>query len=60
MDGLIFTMQLQEIVQTLSSAKTPKKDGKGNGYVDIVTHHIPLLNAMRTASRKAFKSVFCS
>lgn len=29
-DGLVFTMQMQEIVQTLSAAKAPKKDGKGN------------------------------
>lgn len=59
-DGLVFTMQMQEIVQTLSAAKAPKKDGKGNTYVDVITHHMPLLDAMRTASRKAFTSAFCS
>ena len=59
-DGLDFTMQMQEIVQTLSAAKAPKKDGKGNIYVDVITHHMPLLDAMRTASRKAFTSAFCS
>ena len=59
-DGLIFTMQMQEIVQTLSAAKAPKKDGKGNRDVDVITHHMPLLEAMRTASRKAFMSAFCS
>lgn len=59
-DGLVFAMQMQEIVQTLSAAKAPKKDGKGNSYVDIMTHHMPLLDAMRTASRKAFTSAFCS
>ena len=58
-DGLIFTMQLQEIVETLSAAKAPKKDGKGNPYVDVVSVHMPLLEAMQTASRKAFKSAFC-
>ena len=26
-DGLVFTMQMQEIVETLSAAKAPKKDG---------------------------------
>ena len=31
-DGLVFTMQMQEIVETLSAAKAPKKDGKGNPY----------------------------
>lgn len=60
MDGLVFMMQMQEIVQTLSAAKAPKKDVKGNAYVDVITHHMPLLDAMRTASRKAFTSVFCS
>ena len=59
-DGLVFTMQMQEIVQTLSAAIAPKKDGKGNTYVDVITHHMPLLDAMRTASRKAFTSAFCS
>ena len=54
-DGLIFTMQMEEIIQTLSAAKAPKKDGKGNPYVEAITHHMPLLDAMRTASRKAFE-----
>lgn len=59
-DGLIFTMQVQEVLQSLSAAKAPKKDGKGNVYADIVRHHMPLLDAMKTASRKAFLSAFCS
>ena len=59
-DGLIFTMQMQEIVELLSAAKAPKKDGKGNLYADITNMHMPVLDAMQTASRKAFKRVFCS
>ncbi len=58
-DGLIFTMQMQKIVETLSAAKAPKKDGKGNSYVDVFNAHMPLLEAMQTASRKAFKRAFC-
>ncbi|MFR6171720.1 MAG: ISLre2 family transposase [Blautia sp.] len=58
-DGLVYTMQMQEIVETLSAAKAPKKDGKGNPYVDVVNMHMPLLEAMQTASRKAFKRAFC-
>ena len=58
-DGLVYTMQMQEIVETLSAAKAPKKDGKGNPYVDVVNVHMPLLEAIQTASRKAFKRVFC-
>ena len=58
-DGLVFTMQMEEIVKTLSAAKSPKKDGKGNPYIEAITHHMPLLDAMRTASRKAFERAFC-
>lgn len=57
-DGLIFPMQMKEIVQTLSAAKAPKKDGKGSAYADRITHHMPLLDAMRTASRKVFARAF--
>lgn len=59
-DGLVFTMQIQEVIQSLSAAKAPKKDGKGNAYAEIIRHHMPLLDAMKTASRKAFTSAFCS
>ena len=54
-DGLIFTLQMQEVVEILSAGRTPKKDGKGNPYVDILTHSMPLFEAAQTASRKAFK-----
>lgn len=59
-DGLVFTIQMQEIVEMLSAAKAPKKDGKGNPYVDVVSAHMPLLEAMQTASRKVFKKAFCN
>ena len=58
-DALVFTMQKQEIVETLSAAKAPKKDGKGNSYVDVVSAHMPIVEAMQTASRKALKKAFC-
>ena len=58
-DGLVFTMQMKEIIETLSASKAPKKDGKGNPYVDVFGAHMPLLDAMQTASRKAFKKAFC-
>ncbi len=57
-DGLIFTMQMQQVIETLSAAKAPKKDGKGNIYADLINCHMPLLDAMQTASRKAFKRAF--
>ena len=34
-DGLIVTSALTEITETLSAAKAPKRDGKGNPYPDI-------------------------
>ena len=58
-DGLVFIMEMEEAVKTLSAAKAPKKDGKGNPYVEAITHHVPLLDAMRTASRKAFERAVC-
>ena len=58
-DGLVFTLQMQEIIETLSAAKAPKKDGKGNPYADVINAHMPILDAMQTASRKAFKKAFC-
>ncbi len=53
-DGLIFTLQMREVIEILSAAKTPKKDGKGNSYADRIRMHIPLLDAMQSASTKAF------
>ena len=58
-DGLIFTPQMQEIAETLSAAKAPRKDGKGNPYAEVISAHMPLMEAMRTASRKAFLASFC-
>lgn len=58
-DGLVFTLQMQEIIETLSAAKAPKKDGKGNSYADVINAHMPILDAIQTASRKAFKKAFC-
>jgi len=57
-DGLIFAVQMEEVIRTLSAAKAPKKDGKGNTYVDRFNHPMPLFEAMQTASRKAFKRTF--
>ena len=51
-------MQKQEIVERLSVVKAPKKEGKGNPYVDAINVHMPLLDAMQTVSRKAFKRAF--
>lgn len=57
-DGVVATMQIQEAAETLSAAKAPKKDGKGNPYVDVISAHMPLKEAVQTASRKAFLGIF--
>ena len=57
-DGLVPITGLESAIETLSAAKAPKKDGKGNPYVDLTNCHMPLLDAMRTASRKAFIAAF--
>ena len=58
-DGLVFTMQMQEIIETISAAKAPKKDGKGNRYIDLMNGNVPIRDAVQTESRKIFKKVFC-
>ena len=57
-DGLVSPMQTKEVIETLSAAKAPKKEGKGSPYMEIINHHMPLLDAMQTASRKIFKRAF--
>ena len=57
-DGFIPISGMEDAFRTLSAAKAPKKDGKGNPYVDRMGGHMPLLDAMRTASRKAFIAAF--
>ena len=57
-DGLIFNARMNEIMETLSAAKTSKKDGKGNRYVELMRGHVPLINAATSASRKIFRDAF--
>ena len=58
-DRLFFAKQMRQTMEILSAAKAPKKDGKGNAYAERISCHMPLLEAMQTASRKAFKEAFC-
>ena len=57
-DGIIIAEPIYEILKTLSAAKAPKKDGKGNPYIDILNHHMPMLDAIQTESRKIFRRAF--
>ena len=58
-DGLIPEMAITEAIETLSAAKAPKRDGKGSPYADRMSGHMPLLDAVQTASRKVFRAAFC-
>ena len=59
-NGLITDLYLKEIVEELSAAKVPQKVGKGSPYLERWNGHMPLLDAMQTASRKAFMKAFTS
>ncbi len=59
-DGLVINARLNEIVEALSAAKAPRTDGKGSPYPDLIRGHVPLLEAMRTASRRAFMQAFAN
>lgn len=53
-EGLIFNIRMTEVLTTLSAAKAPKKEGKGNSYIDVINMHVPIRDAVQTASRRAF------
>ena len=57
-DGLLFTMQMKQVIEILSAAKAPKKDGKGNIYAELINRHVPLTDAVQTAARKEFRRAF--
>ena len=58
MDGLIFLEHTSKVLDVLSAGRAPKRDGKGNPYVDVINHKMPILEAMQTASRRAFRRAF--
>lgn len=56
-EALIFKENMQEIIEMLSAAKTPVKDGKGSRYVDVINMHVPMREALCTAGRRAMLQV---
>ena len=56
-EEFVFGNEIIEAIEILSAAKAPKKDGKGNAYADVWNSHIPLLDAVMTEGRKAFRSI---
>jgi len=58
-DGMMLAEPVQEILYSLSAAKAPKKDGKGSPYLDLLNHHMPMLDALQTNARRLFRKAFC-
>ena len=48
---------MREIIKILNVARAPKKDEKGNAYVDVINMHITIRNAVCTAGRRAMLQV---
>ena len=57
-DGLLFTLQMREVIEILSASKAPKKDGKGSTYKELIERHVPLMDAVMTGARKVFREAF--
>jgi len=56
-ETLLFKNEIIEVIEILSAAKAPKKDGKGNPCKDRWNAHMPILDAMLTESRKYFRQI---
>lgn len=56
-EAFIFGKEIAEVVEALSAAKAPKKDGIGSRYADVWNRHMPIFDAVLTEARKAFRGV---
>ena len=56
-EEFIFGSGIAEVIEVLSAAKAPKKDGKGSRYADGWHMHMPIFNAMLTEARKVFRGI---
>lgn len=56
-ETLIFKDEIVNVIEILSAAKAPKKDGAGNPYADRWNSHMPILDAAVTEARKYFRRV---
>ena len=46
-----------EVVEVLSAAKAPTRDGAGDPYADALVRSVPILEAALTEGRKAFRNM---
>ena len=54
LDKVVIGVDLKEALkEALSAARAPKKDGKGNSYLDALRGHMQLIDSAMTPSRKA-------
>lgn len=51
-DTMAYGKEIIEVIEILSAAKAPKKDGKGDPYKDRWNTHMPIMDAMLTEARK--------
>ena len=56
-EEFIFGSEIIEVIEVLSAAKAPKKDGKGSWYADGWNTHMPIFDAVLTEARKAFRGI---
>ena len=56
-EEFIFGSGIAEVIEVLSAAKAPKKDGKGSRYADGWHMHMPIFDAMLTEARKVFRGI---
>lgn len=56
-EEFIFGSEIAEVIEVLSAAKAPKKDGKGSRYADRWNTHMPIFDAVLTEARKTFRGV---
>ena len=54
---LVFKNEIVNVLEGLSAAKAPKKDGKGNPYADRWNNHMPIIDAVLTEARKYFRRI---
>ena len=56
-ESFVFGNEITEAIEILSASKAPKKDGRGNAYADVWNSRMPMLDAVMTEARKAFRGI---
>lgn len=59
-DGLIWDKAMEEPLKILSADKAPKKDGKGNRYIETMAVHMPILDSSNHRTVKVLRRFLMS